>query len=152
MRYADDFVILCKNPFNHNQILHEVKVLLDSLELKLNPQKTSIVDTKQESFGFLRFTITTKVNPKTGKRFPLIVPSAKAEANFRTKIKSLTGRNMLPAKTEDIVSKVNRVARGWRNYFYYGNCSKSMGKMDNYLQSRVRIFLRQKHRVQKISC
>ena len=150
VRYADDFVILCKNPFNHNQILSEVKVLLDSLELKLNPQKTSIVDAKQESFGFLGFTITTKVNPKSGKRFPLIVPSAKAEANFRAKIKSLTRRNMLPNKTEDIVSKVNKVARGWRNYFYYGNCSRSMQKMDNYLQSRVRIFLRRKHRVQTI--
>ena len=150
VRYADDFVILCKNPFNHNQILNEVKVLLDSLELKLNPQKTSVVDTGQESFDFLGFTFTTKVNPKSGKRFPLIVPSVKAEAKFKAKIKSLTGRNMLPHKSEDIISKVNRVARGWKNYFFYGNCSKSMQKMDHYLQSRMRIFLRRKHRVQSI--
>jgi len=141
---------LCKNPFNHNQILNEVKVLLDSLELKLNPQKTSVVDTGQESFDFLGFTFTTKVNPKSGKRFPLIVPSVKAEAKFKAKIKSLTGRNMLPHKSEDIISKVNRVARGWKNYFFYGNCSKSMQKMDHYLQSRMRIFLRRKHRVQSI--
>ena len=150
VRYADDFVILCKNPFNQNQILSEVTSLLKSLELKRNPQKTSVVDTKQESFNFLGFTLTTKVNPKSGKRSPLIVPSDKAEANFKAKIKSLTRRDMLSKKTEDIVSRVNRVARGWRNYFYYGNCSKSMQKMDNYLQSRVRIFLRRKHRVQTI--
>ncbi len=150
VRYADDFVILCKNPFNHHQILDEVKALLESLELILHPQKTSIVDTKQGSFNFLGFTIATKVNPKSGKRFPLIMPSAKAEANFKVKIKNLTKRNMLLNKTEDIVSKVNRVAIGWKNYFYYGNCSTSMQKMDKYLQSRMRIFLRRKHRVQTI--
>ena len=150
VRYADDFVILCKNPYNHNQILEEVKRLLDSLELKLHPEKTVVVDAKYEKFNFLGFTLTTKISPKSGKRFPFIVPSAKAEANLKEKIKNLTRRNRLANPTDEIVLKLNRIARGWKNYFFYGNCSKSMQKMDHYLQSRMRIFLRRKHRVQSI--
>jgi len=147
VRYADDFVILCKNPLNHQKILQEVTSLLESYELKLHPQKSCVVDTKQESFNFLGFSVTTKINPKTGKRFPLITPSHKAEASFKAKIKNLTKRTMLCYKSEEIIPKLNSIARGWGNYFYYGNCVKSMQKMDNYLQSRVRIFLRRKHRI-----
>jgi len=70
VRYADDFVILCKNPLNHSQILQEVTSLLESYELKLHSQK--------------------RCDAKTGKRFPLIIPSTKAEASFKAKIKNLT--------------------------------------------------------------
>ena len=150
VRYADDFVILCKNPFNHTQILNEVKSLLDSLGLTLHPDKTVVVNAKENSFDFLGFTMTTKINPKTGKRFPLITPSAKAEVRFKENVKDLTKRNRLNNQTGEVVLQLNRVARGWKNYFYYGNCSRSMQKMDNYLQSRMRIFLRRKHRVQTI--
>ena len=147
VRYADDFVILCKNPYNHNQILDRVKALLKNLELNLHPQKTVTVDAKQESFNFLGFTITTKVNLNSGKRFPLITPSAKAEANFKEKIKNLTKRNMTVIPTDKIVGQVNSIARGWKNYFYYGSCSKSMKRMDMFLQQRMRHFLRRKHKI-----
>lgn len=150
VRYADDFVILCKNPYNHNQILERVKTLLDELELTLHPQKTIIVDTKQDSFNFLGFSVTTKISNKTGKRFPLIRPSAKSETNFREKVKSLTQRKLTLFPTEEIVRQVNSVARGWKNYFYYGGCSKSMSKMGLFLTKRMRIFLRRKHKVKSL--
>ncbi|NEW60115.1 group II intron reverse transcriptase/maturase [Sulfurovum sp. bin170] len=150
VRYADDFVILCRNPYNHNQILERVKAVLEDLELRLHPQKTVVVDTKQGSFDFLGFSVTTKVSDKTGKRFPLIRPSAKAEANLREKVKNLTKRNMTVIPTEEIVKQVNTVARGWKNYFYYGGCSKSMSKMGQFLTQRMRVFLRRKHKIRTL--
>ena len=120
------------------------------MSLELHPQKTIIVDTKQDSFNFLGFSVTTKISNKTGKRFPLIRPSAKAEANFREKVKRLTRRELTLFPTEEIVRQVNSVARGWKNYFYYGGCSKSMSKMGLFLTQRMRIFLRRKHQVKSL--
>ncbi len=115
--------------------------------ITLHPNKTVTVDATKESFNFLGFTITTKFNPKTGKRFPLIIPSAKAEANLRERVKSLTQRNKTALPTEVVTKQVNVVVRGWVNYFYVQNCSTSMRKMSRFLEQRMRIYLRRKHRV-----
>jgi RNA-directed DNA polymerase len=48
--------------------------------------------------------------------------------------------------TEVIIEKLNELARGWVGYFYYGNCSRSLAKIKHFLEERVRIYLRRKHR------
>ena len=49
--------------------------------------------------------------------------------------------------TEAIIMKLNETVRGWVNYFYYGNCSKVFAHMKNYLEERVRAYMRRKHRL-----
>ena len=92
-----------------------------------------------------------QANAEDGLRGSIITGDGKILAKSSVESQRLYpfGKSFSPALGY-VISKVNKVARGWRNYFYYGNCSKSMQKMDNYLQSRVRIFLRRKHRVQTI--
>ena len=93
---------------------------------------------------------TTVIDADLSKYFDTIRPSVKSEANFREKVKSLTQRKLTLFPTEEIVRQVNSVARGWKNYFYYGGCSKSMSKMGLFLTQRMRIFLRRKHKVKSL--
>jgi len=58
VRYADDCVVLCKG--EAERILKGVKAILNNLGLTINEAKTTVVDARQNSFGFLGFTIAMK--------------------------------------------------------------------------------------------
>ena len=143
IRYADDFVVLCKG--NTEKVLSGIKTVLGDLELSLNEGKIKVVDARKESFNFLGFTIKVKENPTTGKKFPLIIPSKKAMKHIKAEIKNLTCRKNLALPKEVIISKLNEVVRGWTNYFYYGHCSKDLSRLKEFLDERVRTYLRRKH-------
>jgi group II intron reverse transcriptase/maturase len=145
VRYADDLVVLCR--YNVRKTSGKMTEVLGNPGLTLNPDKTRILDATQEGFTFLGFTTRIRRNPRTGKNFPLIVPSKKATAHIRKEIKDTTSRKNLALPTEVIITKLNETVRGWANYFYYGNCSKAFGHLKNYLEERVRIYMRRKHRL-----
>jgi len=143
IRYADDVVVLCQG--NTEKVLKGIKTVLKDLELSLNEEKTRVIDAKTERFNFLGFTVEVKRNPRTGKRFPLITPSREAMAEVKAAIKALTCRKNLRFPKEVVIRKLNEQVRGWVGYFYYGNCSRDLTKLNNYLDERVRIYLRRKH-------
>ena len=145
IRYADDCVVLCQD--NTERVLRGIKTVLRELELNLNEEKTKVVDARQESFNFLGFTIEVKKSPKTGREFPLIKPSKKATKRIKAEIKNLTCRKNLALPKEVVVNKLNEVVRGWTNYFYYGHCSRDLITLKGFLDERVRIYLRRKHRI-----
>lgn len=143
VRYADDCVALCKG--NADQILKGMKAVLSSLGLTLNEEKTRVVDAQRESFNFMSFTIAMREGVRTGRVFPLIVPSKKALKHIRLEIKQLTTERYSSTPTEVVIQRVNEVVRGWVGYFYYGNCTKAMSYLRRYLVRRMRIYLRRKH-------
>jgi RNA-directed DNA polymerase len=143
IRYADDVVVLCQG--NAEKVLKGIKTVLKDLELNLNEEKTRVIDAKSERFNFLGFTVEVKRNPRTGKRFPLITPSREAMVEVKAAIKALTCRKNLRFPKEVVIRKLNEQVRGWVGYFYYGNCSRDLTKLNNYLDERVRIYLRRKH-------
>lgn len=145
IRYADDFVVLCR--CNTEKTLMGIRKVLEDLELGLNDEKTKVVDASQESFSFLGFTIEVKKNPKTKRDFPLIKPSKKSIKRIKAEIKGLTCRKNHALPKEVVVSKLNGKVRGWSNYFYYGNCSKDLSKLKGFLDERVRTYLRRKHKM-----
>lgn len=143
IRYADDFVVLCLGPTE--KILKGIKMVLAGLRLRLNEEKTRVIDAREESFNFLGFTVQVARNPKTGKFFPLIRPSKKAMARVKAEIRALTCRRSLALPTEVVIEKLNEIVRGWVSYFYYGNCSRDLSRIKGFLDERVRIYLRRKH-------
>ena len=145
VRYADDLVVLCR--YNVHKTFGKVTEALKSLGLTLNTEKTRVLDATQEGFTFLGFTIQIKTGPRSGKRFPLIVPSKKAIRRIKKEIKDLTCRTNLALPKEVVIVKLNETIRGWANYFYYGNCSKSFTHVKNYAEERVRMYMRRKHRL-----
>ena len=46
-----------------------------------------------------------------------------------------------------MVASLNRLVRGWANYFCYGTLAKVRHDVDRYVYDRVRHFLRRRHRV-----
>ena len=128
VRYADDFVVLCKSREQAERVLKVVKnVIEEDLELSLSPEKTVITDFKQ-GFEFLGFFITShsvKMRPK-------------AKGNFKEKVKDVTVRcHNLDKK---VIEKLNRIIRGVVNYYAkaYTSTKSQFTELDRWLRMRIR--------------
>jgi RNA-directed DNA polymerase len=145
VRYADDLVILCRN--NVQKTFDKMADELQSLGLTLHPDKTRIIDAAEEGFTFLGFTTQIRKSSRSGKAFPLIMPSKESTAHIRREIKEVTSRKNLALPREVVIDTPNGKVRGWTGYFYYGNSSKVFAQLKRYLEERVRGYLRRKHRI-----
>lgn len=145
VRYADDFVVLCRKGVE--EPLNVVRHVLDRLGLSLNEAKTHIVDARAASFDFLGFTIQMSPSAKTGKLRPNVRPSDKAVKKIKARLTDLTQRELTCIPLGDVVANVNRSLRGWVNYFHYRNSSLVMSKVRNHAEERLRTHLRKRHKV-----
>ena len=145
VRYADDFVVLCRGGVE--EPLKVVRHVVERLGLSLNEAKTHIVDATQASFNFLGFAIQMSRGTRTGKAYPNVRPADQSLKKIKAKLTALTGRNLTPIALETIVGKVNRSLRGWVNYFHYRNSSLAMDKVRNHAQDRLRTHLMKRHKV-----
>jgi len=145
IRYADDVVILCAR--DTQTPYATLQTVLNKLDLKLNEDKTQIRDARHERFGFLGFSIGIVKGKRAGKHFPLIEPSDKAMEAIKQKIQYYTRRDMNPVPIEAIVSKLNQTARGWSNYFHYGHGHRKLKKVKYYMEERLRLHLRYRHKL-----
>jgi len=69
IRYADDFVVLCQG--HTGEIMRGVKMVLAGLRLRLNEEKTRVVDALEERFNFLGFTVQVVRHTRIGRSFVL---------------------------------------------------------------------------------
>lgn len=128
VRYADDFVVLCRTEHEAKEALTRVRHFLkDRLGLNLSPEKT-VVTTFHEGFSFLGFAIKS--------RFVRMRP--KSVENFKTKVREIT-RRCHNLDTEVIV-KLNRVIRGTANYFAmsWSHCGDAYRSLDRWIRMRLR--------------
>ena len=144
IRYADDFVVLCRAQVEQVQTV--IADQLQTLGLTLNAAKTRVLDARRQAFTFLGFTVRLVRSPRTGRSFPLVRPSAAACQRLRDQVKALTGRDHLALPTSAVITAVNRVVRGWAGYFHFQNCTRDFSALRWFLEERVRTFLRRKHR------
>jgi group II intron reverse transcriptase/maturase len=143
IRYADDFVVLCKR--SGEQVRAAVTGQLQGLGLALNPAKTRVLAAQREAFTFLGFTVRLARSWRTGGRFALIRPSADAGQRLRAKVKTLTGRHRAPLPTPEVIAEVNRVVQGWAGYFHFKHCARDFSNLRRFVEERVRTYLRRKH-------
>ena len=144
IRYADDFVVRCQA--RAAQVQAVVADQLQALGLTLNVAKTRLLDARQHAFTFLGFTVGVVRSTRTGKRFPLIRPSAEARQRLRDRVKALTGRDHLALPTPTVITAINRVVRGWAGYFHFQHCTRAFSALRWFIEERVRTYLRRKHR------
>lgn len=145
VRYADDFVVLCKRGVD--EPLKVIRHVLERLGLTLNETKTHIVDAKEAGFNFLGFTIQMSPSAKTGKLRPNIRPSDKAVKKIKARLTELTRRELTCIPLDDVVKNVNRSLMGWANYFHYRNSGLAMSKVRNHAEERLRTHLRKRHKI-----
>jgi len=145
VRYADDFVVLCRG--KADAPLATVRHVLDRLDLTLNESKTRIVDARQESFTFLGFEIRVSKSWKSGKSYPHVCPAPKSLAKIKARIKQQTEGRLTPVPLDDIIRNMNASLRGWVGYFHYRNSSKVLDKVKTQAEERLRTHLMRRHKV-----
>ena len=144
VRYADDFVVLCRKDVVTP--LAKIRNILEKLELNLNESKTKIVDANKEEFYFLGFALKVKVSSK-GKRYPHVNPKEQAVEKVKNRINEITARNQTWRPIQEVVRELNQVLRGWSGYFHYRNSSLALSKVKRHAEDRLRIHLRKRHKV-----
>jgi RNA-directed DNA polymerase len=145
VRYADDFVVVCRNDVE--EPLKVVRHVLDRLGLSLNEAKTHIVDATEASFTFLGFTLQMSRGAKTGKPYPNVRPADTSLKRIKARLTDLTQRNLTAIALSDLVGTVNRSLRGWVNYFHYWNSSLAMSKVKTHAEDRSRTHLMKRHKI-----
>lgn len=145
VRFADDFVVLCKSDVDHPLAL--IKRILGRLDLKLNTDKTHIVNAWKEAFVFLGFELQMRKSWKSGKFYPHVQPAEKSVRKIKQAVKEVTGRTYTSIAMEDVITLVNRKVRGWTNYFHYRNSSRRLSYVKNFVETRVTIHLRKRHKI-----
>jgi group II intron reverse transcriptase/maturase len=144
VRYADDFVLLCR-PGHGPALYARLKVYLHRKGLKLNETKTRVLDVRRESFRFLGFEVSWRQSRYTGKHYPHVEPSRKARQELRDAVRRELNHWTTGCSCVATVRTVNQTVRGWSQYFHYGHCTRTFVRMQDWLRQRYRKWLWKKY-------
>jgi group II intron reverse transcriptase/maturase len=148
IRYADDFVILCRTEGAAREALRRVGLVLTRLGLTLHPEKTRVVfvGDGRDGFDFLGFHCRKVESWRVrGRRYLQRWPSRRAMQAVRDRIKAITApRHRLPEPVGPILAELNGLLRGWGAYFRVGNSARKFQQVDQYVDERLRLFLSKK--------
>lgn len=137
VRYADDFVILCRSDDEAQRALEKVKAWTAPAGLTAHPTKTRIVDVRIEGFDFLGYHFET-VKDGSIRRWPRTKSLTKLKDTIRAKTRRTDGRSL-----ESIVKDVNRSLRGWFEYFRH-SYKNTFPRLDTWIRMRLRSILRKR--------
>jgi group II intron reverse transcriptase/maturase len=146
VRYADDFVVMCRTRKECERAEERVKVILARLGLELHPDKTRRVELfdGKEGFDFLGCHLHKRLSGKLleekGQRLYFLQrwPSERSMQRIRQRVKELTPRARCHADIRDVIADLNPALRGWGNYFRTGNAAKRFNQLDSYVWRRLR--------------
>jgi RNA-directed DNA polymerase len=134
VRYADDFVILCRTEADAHRALEVVTTWTQAAGLTLHPDKTRVVDASQRGgFDFLGYHF------ERGYHWPRTKSVQKLKDALRAKTRRTNGQSLAL-----IIENVNRTLRGWLAYFHHSPRS-SFVPLDKWLRMRLRSILRKRH-------
>jgi RNA-directed DNA polymerase len=140
-RYADDFVIQCRNESCAREALRRVQAFFGKLKLKLHPEKTRVVNVRRQGIDFLGCHLRKSSSWRTGRWYLYRWPGRKAMRRIRERIRALTDPRKQRGRTlAEVVASLRPILRGWGNAFRSGNATKQFSKIDAYVFERLRIY------------
>jgi RNA-directed DNA polymerase len=132
VRYADDFVLLCRSREEAERTLERVREWTATAELTWHPVKTRIVDAQKESFDFLGYRFDR------GRRWP----RAKSRKKFRDTIRAKTRRTN-GHSLKVVIEDLNRTLKGWFEYFKHSD-KLTFPSEEGWVRGRLRSLLRKR--------
>ena len=132
VRYADDFVILCRSREEADAALAEVRAWVNENGLTLHPDKTHVGDCRipGQGFEFLGYRF------EAGRRFVRKKSLTKLKDTIRDKTRRTRGQSL-----EVVIVDLNRTLRGWFGYFKQAH-HRTFAKLDQFTRRRLRALLR----------
>ena len=144
VRYADDLLILCK-PGQGTELQTRLQRWLEARGLKLNEEKTRLVDTRKDTIEFLGFAVSWRQGMRSKRWYPHMEPSAKSQAKLRDKVRAVLEVRTRNQAAVAVVRKVNQITRGWAAAFHYGNSTRVFGRQQDFVRNRLRRWLWRKY-------
>jgi RNA-directed DNA polymerase len=133
VRYADDFVVLCRSSQEAAAALAVVQQWTAQAGLTLHPTKTRLVNAQDDGFEFLGYQFAA------GRRRPRAKSLKKFKDTVRAKTKRTAGQSL-----SQIIENLNRTLRGWFEYFKHSHRSV-FAPLDGWIRRRLRNILRKQH-------
>ena len=149
VRYADDFVIMCRTPARAEAALDQAREVLAGLGLELHPGKTRVIDLREgrEGFDFLGCHFHARMSGRLWEQQRRVRyylhrwPSQAAMKRLRGKVRDRTGRSRAGTRIEWVIEDLNPILRGWGNYFRTGNAAIKFRQIDSYVVRRLKRLL-----------
>ena len=132
IRYADDFVVMCKSQSEAEQALEMISRWTAEAGLTLHPEKTKVVNVDEVGFEFLgyRFIRDRKY------------PRAKSENKYKEAIRQHTRRTNAHSM-QVICTKLKPIQKGW--FEYYKHSYKTVfSTLDAWTRRRLRSILKKR--------
>lgn len=136
VRYADDFVVLCRSREEAVAALAEIEAWVAENGLRLNPDKTHLGDCRQagQGFDFLGYRF------EAGRRYVRKKSLASLKDRIRKKTRRTRGQSL-----EWIIADLNPMLRGWFGYFKHAH-PYTFKQLDGFTRRRLRALLRKQEK------
>ena len=126
VRYADDFVILCRTREEADRALALVAAWVEENGLTLHPAKTKIVDARTEEFSFLGYTFRGSL------RLPRKKSLDKLKDALRVRTRRTHGQSLAR-----IAGSLRATLQGWFGYFRHCHWNV-FTTLDGWIRGRLR--------------
>ncbi|MFF4027806.1 group II intron reverse transcriptase/maturase [Nocardia elegans] len=145
VRYADDFVVLVHGTESDvEQMREDVVKVLAPLGLRLSAAKTRVRH-MSDGFNFLGFRIQWKRKRGTDKWHVYTFIGDRPVRTLKTKVRALTSR-LSQQPPRDVLIQLNRIMRGWSNYFRHAVAKHTFGTLETFVWWRVIRWWKRLHR------
>ncbi len=136
VRYADDFVILCRSREEATTALEKVRAWVQENGLTLHPDKTQVGDCRQpgEGFEFLGYRF------EAGRRQVRKKSLQRLKERIREKTRRTRGDSLAR-----IVSDLNPMLKGWFAYFKHAH-ERTFSTLDAQIRRRLRALRRKQEK------
>ena len=135
VRYADDFSIYVKSKRSAKRVGNSIyKFLRDKLQLPINRDKSGIC--RPSTFEILGYSFVPTYKKGEKGKYQFVVKKSKW-AEFKLKLKQLT-KKTTPMSFDERIQRINRLIRGWINYFKLASIQAKLKKLEEWLRNRLR--------------
>ncbi len=132
IRYADDFVILCKSESEAKAVLKKLAKWTQDNELTLHPEKTHIGNSMEPGQGFEFLGYRFEAGNRTVRKKSLL----KLRDSIRAKTKRSQGKSI-----SENIAELNPILRGWFEYYKHAH-RNTFRSVDGFVRRRLRSILR----------